>query len=401
MSSHPSQADIQTVPIQAAGNEIETVPKFYRAEDGSLQPIPHGLLEARAAAIEEHRKLKESGELGAGTVFPDPETAEEFNAFPINPDYVLASNGWPKHRITVQYAFEKELREKLGVPAPWEPDQRKIRWHKEQLARLEKADAAPRCAHIYADGTRCRGPRLKNGRECYAHTRMKKTATRSLALMPVEDANDVVVNIMEIHRALCDDEITERRAGLLLYGHQLALTALHKVSFKETDPHEMVREIGSGDLVIGGSGDRTQEAATLESGDFPDHEEIEELEASGDLVIGGSGDRIVGPSHHREEACDLVMGASGDRIIGSSDHRESEISGGLVIGGSGDPEQEQRALASGDQREAEEVDAGHERTGDVGNDGRGMECAKSNEFGDEGDGTGEGCTDRRNREPSY
>ncbi len=367
MSSHPSQTEIQTAPIQSPANEIAAVPKFYRAEDGSLQPIPPGLMEARAATIEAHRKLKEAGE-GVGTIFPDPETAEEFNAFPINPKYVLAHDGWTKDRMTVEYAVKREIREKLGLPEEWEPDERKIRWHKEQLARLEKADAAPRCGHIYADGTRCRGPRLKNGHECYAHTRMKRTATRSLALMPVEDANSVVINIMEIHRAMCDDEITERRAGLLLYGHQLALTALHQVSFKETDPREMVTE-ESGDRIIGRSGDR----------EIGETDELE-IEAEGDLVEVDLEDdlrtvveRDVRTRNEDEEAPEKCESPE----LGFREAAAEQVPPPVHLASSAP-----RAFGMGPSEGNLEPTAGDA--------GGGMECAKSNKFGDEGDGTGGG-----------
>jgi hypothetical protein len=55
----------------------------------------------------------------------------------------------------------------------------------------------------------------------------------------MEDANAVMLNLMEIGRALCDDEISEKRAGLLLYQQQLGLIAMKGLTFKETDPDLM------------------------------------------------------------------------------------------------------------------------------------------------------------------
>ena len=66
--------------------------------------------------------------------------------------------------------------------------------------------------------------------------------------------------IMEVQRALIDDEISEKKAGLLLYSLQIASTNLERTTFGE-NPEEMVTDCGeelkrSGDLVIGASGDR-------------------------------------------------------------------------------------------------------------------------------------------------
>jgi hypothetical protein len=146
------------------------------------------------------------------------------------------------YRTQLQHALERELRDRMGVPESWETDQKKILWHKEQLARLEKADAAPRCEHIYSDGTRCQAPKLKTGQWCYAHERMKSVRTKKLSLLPTEDANSIMLNLGDIGRALINDEISEKKAGLLMYNQQLGLIALSRVTFKETDGRLMVRE---------------------------------------------------------------------------------------------------------------------------------------------------------------
>jgi hypothetical protein len=165
------------------------------------------------------------------------------DAIPVNEDFVLARDGRVMYRTTLQWALERELRERMGVPESWETDQKKILWHKEQLARLEKADAAPRCEHIYSDGTNCQAPRLKTGRWCYAHERMKSVRTKKLNLLPTEDANSIMLNLGDIGRALINDEISEKKAGLLMYNQQLGLIALSRVTFKETDGRAMVREL--------------------------------------------------------------------------------------------------------------------------------------------------------------
>src|ERR1700759_4284013 len=53
----------------------------------------------------------------------------------------------------MRWLVEQEIRKELGVPARYEPAQAKIEFHRQQLALLlDKANEAPRCAHIFADG---------------------------------------------------------------------------------------------------------------------------------------------------------------------------------------------------------------------------------------------------------
>lgn len=171
--------------------------------------------------------------------YPVPQSLSEV---PVNDWYVLARNGKWIYRGQLQHDLEREVREELGAPVKWWGEEEKIAWHKQQLAKLKKADAAPRCEHVYADGTRCRAPRLKHGRQCYAHTRMNELRPRGMQLLAMEDANSVVLNLMQIQRGLADGAISERSAGLLLYTQQLALVALKQVTFKETRPEDMVQE---------------------------------------------------------------------------------------------------------------------------------------------------------------
>ncbi len=175
-------------------------------------------------------------------VNPIPVGAD-LSEFHYEPDYVLDNEGRVRHVISVEHQLERRLMEKFGIPHMPLLLHQQIAFHKQQLAKLEKADQSPRCEHIFPDGTTCRSPRMKTGRLCYAHDRMMQVRPQKLKLLPAEDANAVMMNLMEIGRALVDDEITERKAGLLMYQQQLALIALKGVTFKKTDPAEMVREL--------------------------------------------------------------------------------------------------------------------------------------------------------------
>src|SRR5262249_15243693 len=139
--------------------------------------------------------------------------------------------------------MKDEIRKQMGVPPTWATDEEKIEFHRRQLGLLEKANRAPRCGHVYSDGTRCRAPKLRKDKVCYAHARMLAVRPRRLNLPPLEDANAVMLWLMEGSRALLEGENTERTAGLLFYGLQMAMVTARWTTFAQTKPEEMVRSM--------------------------------------------------------------------------------------------------------------------------------------------------------------
>ncbi|MGC2742070.1 MAG: hypothetical protein WA672_02715 [Candidatus Angelobacter sp.] len=114
---------------------------------------------------------------------------------------------------------------------------------------LHQADAAPRCVWIREDGTVCKSPRMKNDIHCYAHYQMRHARAENLWLPALTDANAIQLAVMLVQRALIDDEITEKKAGLLLYSIQIAAANADKTTFGESD-EEMVTEIELEDDVM-------------------------------------------------------------------------------------------------------------------------------------------------------
>jgi hypothetical protein len=106
---------------------------------------------------------------------------------------------------------------------------------------LHRADAAPRCAWIRQDGTVCGSPRMRNDIYCYAHCQMRHARAENLWLPALTDANAIQMAVMLVQRALIDDEISEKKAGLLLYSIQIAAANVDKTTFGESD-EEMVTE---------------------------------------------------------------------------------------------------------------------------------------------------------------
>ncbi len=83
------------------------------------------------------------------------------------------------------------------------------------LKNLESADSAPRCEKVREDGTVCGCPQMRGYRFCYAHERMLQTQSQKLELPAQEDANGIQMAIMRVQKALIDDEISEKKAGVL------------------------------------------------------------------------------------------------------------------------------------------------------------------------------------------
>jgi hypothetical protein len=108
--------------------------------------------------------------------------------------------------------------------------------------RLKMADMAPRCQWVRQDGTSCRSPQMKQHIYCFAHMQMAEARELMLRLPPPEDANAIQVGIMRIQKSLVEDTISTKKAGLLLYSMQLALTNVGQTTFGQAKDEEMVRE---------------------------------------------------------------------------------------------------------------------------------------------------------------
>jgi hypothetical protein len=108
--------------------------------------------------------------------------------------------------------------------------------------RLKLADMAPRCRWVRQDGTSCRSPQMKQHIYCFAHMQMAEARTLLLMLPPPEDANAIQVGLMRIQKAVIEDTISTKKAGLLLYSMQLALTNVGQTTFGQAKDEELVRE---------------------------------------------------------------------------------------------------------------------------------------------------------------
>jgi len=142
----------------------------------------------------------------------------------------------------LRWIVERDLRRELGVPPATALNKDKIEFHKRQLALLDMAKQAPRCEHVFTDGRCCKAPRVKKGKLCYAHTLMEEKRPQEWNLPPLEDSNAVMLWLMDALRGLLEGRISEKTAGLMFYGLQLAMTNARLTTFRDTNHAEMVRK---------------------------------------------------------------------------------------------------------------------------------------------------------------
>jgi hypothetical protein len=107
------------------------------------------------------------------------------------------------------------------------------------------------CRHIFTDGHRCGSPCLRGENLCYYHHTTRKPATHPRARrarcstfeIPLpEDRSAIQHSIGQVLQRIAANDIDPRRAGLLLYGLQIASLNLPKPP--ATQP-ELVEEITS------------------------------------------------------------------------------------------------------------------------------------------------------------
>ena len=130
--------------------------------------------------------------------------------------------------------------------------------------RLKLADMAPRCQWVRQDGTSCGSPQMKQHIYCFAHMQMAAARELMLRLPPPEDANAIQMGLMRIQKAVTEDTISMKKAGLLLYSMQLALTNVGQTTFGQAKDEEMVRETVSEDEALRDKAISSQHSAVSE-----------------------------------------------------------------------------------------------------------------------------------------
>ena len=148
-------------------------------------------------------------------------------------------------RVAEGYSALRSLMEQN----PWltqemdaEDRERKRAFDEKLQQGLRRANDAPRCRWVRQDGTSCGSPQMRNHIYCYAHRQMMEARALALQLPAAEDANSIQMGLMRIQKALIDDTISTKKAGLLLYSMQLAMTNVGQTTFGKAADDDLVTD---------------------------------------------------------------------------------------------------------------------------------------------------------------
>ena len=120
----------------------------------------------------------------------------------------------------------------VAIPDETEPVRRTS-----DMARLARAEKAPRCCHIKTNGLRCGSPSLRANVLCYFHDKWLNSAADDI-LPPLEDGNGVQFSLMYMVSRLRREAFRDGEANIpavkqLLYALQ---TASHNLRYVNFDP---------------------------------------------------------------------------------------------------------------------------------------------------------------------
>ncbi|HET9167289.1 MAG TPA: hypothetical protein VFP11_14920 [Candidatus Angelobacter sp.] len=148
-------------------------------------------------------------------------------------------------RVAEGYSALRSLMEQnpwLTQEMDTEDRERKRAFDEKLQQGLRRANDAPRCRWVKQDGTCCGSPQMRNHIYCYAHRQMMEARALALRLPAAEDANSIQVGLMRIQKALIDDTISTKKAGLLLYSMQLAMTNVGQTTFGKAADDDLVTD---------------------------------------------------------------------------------------------------------------------------------------------------------------
>ena len=212
-----------------------------------------------------------------------------------------------------------------------EGDAREDKIYQRLKQRLKMADMAPRCQWVKQDGTACRSPQMKQHIYCFAHRQMAEARELMLMMPVVEDANAIQMGLMRIQKAVIEDTISMKKAGLLLYSMQLAMTNVGQTTFGQAKDEEMVRETVDEDEAFRESqhpprrhGDTEEEKGALRI-----NADERGLENPKPIFWKPTPDMYRMDTPEGREAYEasfgVKIGTPGGRAIGRSDERKSQI----------------------------------------------------------------------------
>ncbi len=113
------------------------------------------------------------------------------------------------------------------------------------------------CRHIRASGIKCHSPAIRDSAFCYYHTSLRRSNgpkskfdDLSLKFPALEDSSAIQIALSQVLGRLASSDLEPRRAGLLLYGLQIAAQfAARPSTFKPSDVVRTVCYEGLDDIL--------------------------------------------------------------------------------------------------------------------------------------------------------
>ena len=98
------------------------------------------------------------------------------------------------------------------------------------------------CRHRMPTGATCHSPAMRKSAYCYYHARLRQPQNRrrpanSPIKLPVLDNKKALqVGLTDVMNAIASGQLDPRRGGRILYGMQMAATALNKLPYRRLAP---------------------------------------------------------------------------------------------------------------------------------------------------------------------
>ncbi|HJX85084.1 MAG TPA: hypothetical protein VJ723_12135 [Candidatus Angelobacter sp.] len=145
------------------------------------------------------------------------------------------------HAYTVYTEYVDQAPNMLHQAMANDPEGHKM--YDQLRANLERANNAPRCAHVKASGERCRAPKERGKRFCHMHLAMQLARPQKLDLPALDDPNSIQLAIMKATQGLVDGTLDPKQAGMIGYYLQLASNNVGRVKFEPESEDEESDEV--------------------------------------------------------------------------------------------------------------------------------------------------------------
>ena len=157
--------------------------------------------------------LKDPKSVESALVLAHQREADHKNGLPLPPD-------------TIAYRAPDDPRPPSVGNAESQADRDRI--DRESSDSPDFLNLVPRCQHIKADNRQCGSPALRGRRYCFFHDRTADGRKRKgpIQVPVLEDSRSIQMALTRVCRGVIDGSLDPKRGTTLLYGLQVAATAI-------------------------------------------------------------------------------------------------------------------------------------------------------------------------------